>query len=231
MHNWERSAGLWTPVSPLGQPDSRYIRVETCMFMVKLPQYTSLDVMLEKLRYAIHYREDPLSGWEDLTTEYSPLCAPNLALTRDPFSPFIPKFLDFPLRQTLCSAALTSHKVNFITFSVAMLCLSLLYIAVYTNCTFHYFDLFCFFFSSCYCILFFFIFFFKGIQGRYSELALTRSLRTTLKWTNCETFCSPFPPLSFNRRINKVQSNSVNLAALRANFEISTLNLIEFTIA
>lgn len=45
-----------------GQPDSRYIRVETCMFMVKLPQYTSLDVMLEKLRYAIHYREDPLSG-------------------------------------------------------------------------------------------------------------------------------------------------------------------------
>lgn len=159
MHNWERSAGLWTPVSPLGQPDSRYIRVETCMFMVKLPQYTSLDVMLEKLRYAIHYREDPLSGWEDLTTEYSPPCAPNLALTRDPFSPFIPKFLDFPLRQTLCSAALTSHKVNFITFSVAMLCLSLLYIAVYTNCTFHYFDLFCFFFSSCYCILFFFIFF------------------------------------------------------------------------
>lgn len=62
MHNWERSAGLLTPVSPLGQPDSRYIRVETCMFMVKLPQYTSLDVMLEKLRYAIHYREDPLSG-------------------------------------------------------------------------------------------------------------------------------------------------------------------------
>lgn len=161
MHNWERSAGLWTPVSPLGQPDSRYIRVETCMFMVKLPQYTSLDVMLEKLRYAIHYREDPLSGWEDLTTEYSPPCAPNLALTRDPFSPFIPKFLDFPLRQTLCSAALTSHKVNFITFSVAMLCLSLLYIAVYTNCTFHYFDLFCFFFSSCYCILFYYFFFFS----------------------------------------------------------------------
>lgn len=49
-------------VSSTGQPDSRYIRVETCMFMVKLPQYTSLDVMLEKLRYAIHYREDPLSG-------------------------------------------------------------------------------------------------------------------------------------------------------------------------
>lgn len=159
MHNWERSAGLWTPVSPLGQPDSRYIRVETCMFMVKLPQYTSLDVMLEKLRYAIHYREDPLSGWEDLTTEYSPPCAPNLALTRDPFSPFIPKFLDFPLRQTLCSAALTSHKVNFITFSVAMLCLALLYIAVYTNCTFHYFDLFCFFFLVI--VFYFFILFFS----------------------------------------------------------------------
>lgn len=161
MHNWERSAGLWTPVSPLGQPDSRYIRVETCMFMVKLPQYTSLDVMLEKLRYAIHYREDPLSGWEDLTTEYSSLCAPNLALTRDPFSPFIPKFLDFPLRQTLCSAALTSHKVNFITFSVAMLCLSLLYIAVYTNCTFHYFDLFCFFFFFLLLYFILFIYFFS----------------------------------------------------------------------
>ncbi|KAK7934210.1 hypothetical protein WMY93_005106 [Mugilogobius chulae] len=50
------------PCRCLGQPDSRYIRVETCMFMVKLPQYSSLDVMLEKLRYAIHYREDPLSG-------------------------------------------------------------------------------------------------------------------------------------------------------------------------
>ncbi|XP_069475595.1 probable E3 ubiquitin-protein ligase HECTD4 isoform X3 [Ambystoma mexicanum] len=45
-----------------GSPDSRYIRVETCMFMVKLPQYSSLQIMLEKLRYAIHYREDPLSG-------------------------------------------------------------------------------------------------------------------------------------------------------------------------
>lgn len=47
---------------PSGSPDSRYIRVETCMFMIKLPQYSSLDIMLEKLRYAIHYREDPLSG-------------------------------------------------------------------------------------------------------------------------------------------------------------------------
>eukprot|EP00066_Takifugu_rubripes_P030416 XP_011619682.1 PREDICTED: probable E3 ubiquitin-protein ligase HECTD4 [Takifugu rubripes] len=50
------------PDGAAGQPDSRYIRVETCMFMVKLPQYSSLDVMLEKLRYAVHYREDPLSG-------------------------------------------------------------------------------------------------------------------------------------------------------------------------
>uniref|UniRef100_A0AAY5EB62 HECT domain-containing protein n=1 Tax=Electrophorus electricus TaxID=8005 RepID=A0AAY5EB62_ELEEL len=50
------------PDGAVGSPDVRYIRVETCMFMVKLPQYSSLDVMLEKLRYAIHYREDPLSG-------------------------------------------------------------------------------------------------------------------------------------------------------------------------
>lgn len=50
------------PDGAAGSPDSRYIRVETCMFMIKLPQYSSLDNMLEKLRYAIHYREDPLSG-------------------------------------------------------------------------------------------------------------------------------------------------------------------------
>uniref|UniRef100_A0A8C2K3U6 HECT domain E3 ubiquitin protein ligase 4 n=1 Tax=Cyprinus carpio TaxID=7962 RepID=A0A8C2K3U6_CYPCA len=50
------------PDGAVGSEDLRYIRVETCMFMVKLPQYSSLDVMLEKLRYAIHYREDPLSG-------------------------------------------------------------------------------------------------------------------------------------------------------------------------
>uniref|UniRef100_A0A4W3K6B9 HECT domain E3 ubiquitin protein ligase 4 n=1 Tax=Callorhinchus milii TaxID=7868 RepID=A0A4W3K6B9_CALMI len=50
------------PDGAAGSPDSRYVRVETCMFMIKLPQYSSLDIMLEKLRYAIHYREDPLSG-------------------------------------------------------------------------------------------------------------------------------------------------------------------------
>ncbi|XP_043571193.1 probable E3 ubiquitin-protein ligase HECTD4 [Chiloscyllium plagiosum] len=50
------------PDGAAGSPDSRYIRVETCMFMIKLPQYSSLEIMLEKLRYAIHYREDPLSG-------------------------------------------------------------------------------------------------------------------------------------------------------------------------
>ncbi|XP_078523549.1 putative E3 ubiquitin-protein ligase HECTD4 isoform X2 [Lissotriton helveticus] len=50
------------PDGAAGSPDSRYIRVETCMFMVKLPQYSTLEIMLEKLRYAIHYREDPLSG-------------------------------------------------------------------------------------------------------------------------------------------------------------------------
>lgn len=49
-------------VPSAGPPDSRYIRVETCMFMIKLPQYSSLEIMLEKLRCAIHYREDPLSG-------------------------------------------------------------------------------------------------------------------------------------------------------------------------
>ncbi|XP_054551300.1 probable E3 ubiquitin-protein ligase HECTD4 isoform X5 [Talpa occidentalis] len=50
------------PDGTAGSPDSRYIRVETCMFMIKLPQYSSQEIMLEKLRCAIHYREDPLSG-------------------------------------------------------------------------------------------------------------------------------------------------------------------------
>ncbi|XP_062590799.1 probable E3 ubiquitin-protein ligase HECTD4 isoform X2 [Saccostrea cucullata] len=45
-----------------GQPDSRYIRVETCMFMIKLPQYSSQEIMTQRLMYAIHCREDPLSG-------------------------------------------------------------------------------------------------------------------------------------------------------------------------
>lgn len=47
-----------------GPPDSRFIRAETCMFMIKLPQYSSQQIMTERLLYAIHCREDPLSGWE-----------------------------------------------------------------------------------------------------------------------------------------------------------------------
>uniref|UniRef100_T1J2Q6 HECT domain-containing protein n=1 Tax=Strigamia maritima TaxID=126957 RepID=T1J2Q6_STRMM len=43
-----------------GSPDSRYIRVETCIFMIKLPQYSTQEVMSERLLYAIHCREDPL---------------------------------------------------------------------------------------------------------------------------------------------------------------------------
>ena len=41
---------------------SAVVVVQSCMFMIKLPQYSSLEIMLEKLRCAIHYREDPLSG-------------------------------------------------------------------------------------------------------------------------------------------------------------------------
>ncbi|XP_052243277.1 probable E3 ubiquitin-protein ligase HECTD4 isoform X2 [Dreissena polymorpha] len=50
------------PDGTAGSPDSRYIRVETCMFMIKLPQYSSQEVMTQRLLYAIHCREDPLSG-------------------------------------------------------------------------------------------------------------------------------------------------------------------------
>ncbi|GFO01128.1 HECT domain-containing e3 ubiquitin protein ligase 4 [Plakobranchus ocellatus] len=50
------------PPDGAGPPDARHIRVETCMFMIKLPQYSSLEVMASRLRYAINCREDPLSG-------------------------------------------------------------------------------------------------------------------------------------------------------------------------
>lgn len=45
-----------------GDPDCQMIRVETCMFMIKLPKYTSITVMKEKLLYAISCASDPLSG-------------------------------------------------------------------------------------------------------------------------------------------------------------------------
>ena len=50
------------PPPPSGPPDSRYIRAETCLFMIKLPQYSSQEIMTQKLHYAIYCREDPLSG-------------------------------------------------------------------------------------------------------------------------------------------------------------------------
>ncbi|KAK3084084.1 hypothetical protein FSP39_007865 [Pinctada imbricata] len=50
------------PPDGQGSPDSRFIRVETCMFMIKLPQYTSQEIMTDRLLYAINCREDPLSG-------------------------------------------------------------------------------------------------------------------------------------------------------------------------
>jgi len=46
-----------------GTADSHYIRAETCLFMVKLTaQYSSVEIMNEKLCYAINCWEDPLSG-------------------------------------------------------------------------------------------------------------------------------------------------------------------------
>lgn len=108
-----------------GQPDSRYIRVETCMFMVKLPQYTSLDVMLEKLRYAIHYREDPLSGWEDLTTQRSQACTP----VPDTHLIFTPShYWIFLWDSPLCSAAPPKPQIKFsFILSECFACLSLLF--------------------------------------------------------------------------------------------------------
>eukprot|EP00092_Neocalanus_flemingeri_P030552 GFUD01033172.1.p1 GENE.GFUD01033172.1~~GFUD01033172.1.p1 ORF type:complete len:4225 (-),score=861.78 GFUD01033172.1:307-12981(-) len=45
-----------------GESDQQFIRVETCMFMIKLPRYTTYETMREKLLYAISCALDPLSG-------------------------------------------------------------------------------------------------------------------------------------------------------------------------
>lgn len=42
--------------------DNLLIRAETCIFMIKVPRYSTLDVMREKLLYSIQSAEDPLSG-------------------------------------------------------------------------------------------------------------------------------------------------------------------------
>ena len=44
------------------EQDQQFIRVETCMFMIKLPRYTTYETMREKLLYAISCAMDPLSG-------------------------------------------------------------------------------------------------------------------------------------------------------------------------
>ena len=49
------------PVSSSGG-DNRMIRAETCMFMIKLPQYSSQEIMTARLKAAVRCREDPLTG-------------------------------------------------------------------------------------------------------------------------------------------------------------------------
>lgn len=46
-----------------GIPDSRYIRAETCMFLIKLPQYSNQEIMTERLVYAINCREDRIASF------------------------------------------------------------------------------------------------------------------------------------------------------------------------
>ena len=53
---------LAPPDNKVTPPDQLFIRVETCMFMIKLPRYSSYQVMKEKLLYAISCSLDPLSG-------------------------------------------------------------------------------------------------------------------------------------------------------------------------
>ena len=53
---------LAPPDQKEGDPDLQLIRVETCMFLVKLPRYSSFQTMRDKLLYAVSCALDPLSG-------------------------------------------------------------------------------------------------------------------------------------------------------------------------
>ena len=50
------------PVDEDGDQDNMMIRVETCMFLIKLPFYSSFEVMDMRLRQAVMTRFDPLIG-------------------------------------------------------------------------------------------------------------------------------------------------------------------------
>ena len=53
---------LAPPDTKEGEPDLQLIRVETCMFLIKLPRYSTYQIMRDKLLYAISCALDPLSG-------------------------------------------------------------------------------------------------------------------------------------------------------------------------
>ena len=44
------------------EADATHVRVETCMFMLKLPAYSTYEVLRERLLFAINSSDDPLSG-------------------------------------------------------------------------------------------------------------------------------------------------------------------------
>ena len=44
------------------EADATQVRVETCMFMLKLPAYSTYEVLRERLIFAINSSDDPLSG-------------------------------------------------------------------------------------------------------------------------------------------------------------------------
>ena len=46
----------------VAEADATQVRVETCMFMLKLPAYSTYEVLRERLLFAINSSDDPLSG-------------------------------------------------------------------------------------------------------------------------------------------------------------------------
>ena len=63
------------PLESTNDPDQYLPTAQTCFFSLSLPQYTSKDIMLSKLRYAINNAElmdadfvvRNASGWDEIT--------------------------------------------------------------------------------------------------------------------------------------------------------------------
>ena len=56
------AAGVAREAEGAVEADAIQVRVETCMFLLKLPAYSSYEVLRERLIFAMNSSDDPLSG-------------------------------------------------------------------------------------------------------------------------------------------------------------------------